>query len=239
MQNLTLMQITPTVTPNHSTSAQSTPTVTPNHSTSAQSTPTVTPNHSTSAQSTLATFKDYVPLFQTLVWPIFLLIIFLVFKKQTIALFQLIPKLLNNGASLEYGGVKIKTEPLVTKTANLGENVETYGNPDRFVLLFKAQGISKEGKFTKSTKAMKVPGGCVVQVTNERQNPDKSWSIAESLTFIPGEIDIINDNKKSGSLLEVINNDKKSGSFPEVINDDKKSGPFVGASYNSSRSDLT
>ena len=48
---------------------------------------------------------------------------------------------------------------------------------------------------------MQVPGGYVVQVTNERQNPDGSWSIAESLTYISGEI-TIKDDINSGHFLD-------------------------------------
>ena len=116
-------------------------------------------------------------------------------------LVQLILHQIEKGASVEVAGLKLTSEKLIKKTADLGDKVETSGNPDRFKLLFKAQGISQGTAFKKSTKAMTVPGGCVVQTTSERQNPDGSWSIAESLTYVPGEI-TIEDDSNSGHFLD-------------------------------------
>jgi hypothetical protein len=128
-------------------------------------------------QSTSVTFKDYIPLLQTLVWPVFWLLIFLIFRRQLTELFRLLLQQIEKGASVEVAGLKLTPGKIVEKTADLGEKVETAGNPDRFKLLFKAQGISQGSFFKKSTKAMKVPGGCIIQVTNERQNLDASWSV--------------------------------------------------------------
>lgn len=55
---------------------------------------------------------------------------------------------------------------------------------DLFKLLSKASSVN-EG-WMKSTKAMQVSGGCVVQVTTQQQNPDGSYAVAEALTFVPG-----------------------------------------------------
>ncbi|MEA5566292.1 hypothetical protein [Anabaena sp. UHCC 0399] len=153
------------------------------------------------AQTNLLVFKDYIPLLQTLVWPVFWLIVFLVFKKQVTHLFQLVTRQIEKGGSVEVAGFKLVGGKLVEKTSDLGDKVDIAGNPDRFELLFKAQGISQGSFFKKSTKAMKVPGGCVIQVTNERQNPDGSWSVAESLTFVPGEV-TIKEDKASGRFLD-------------------------------------
>jgi hypothetical protein len=71
---------------------------------------------------------------------------------------------------------------LVTKTGDLGNEVIVFGDPDQFQLLFKAKG----GTWRKSTKAMGVPGGCVVQVSTEQMNLDGSSSVAEALTYVPG-----------------------------------------------------
>ena len=38
----------------------------------------------------------------------------------------------------------------------------------------------------KSTKAMDVGTGCVVQVTTQQRNTDLTYSIAEALTYVPG-----------------------------------------------------
>lgn len=161
-------------------------------------------------QNTSATLKDYIPLFQALVWPVFWLLIFLIFKKQLVELLHILLRQIEKGASVKVGVLELTSSNVVEKTADLGDKVETAGRPDRFELLFKAQGISKGRFFVKSTKAMKVPGGCVVQVTSELQNPDQSWSIAESLTFVSGNIDIKEDKdskgKESGRYLGVSDN---------------------------------
>ncbi|NEQ46528.1 MAG: hypothetical protein F6K00_24495 [Leptolyngbya sp. SIOISBB] len=85
------------------------------------------------------------------------------------------------------------------------DDVETVGNPDTFKLLFKAQGISQGSFFKKSTKAMRVPGGCIIQVTNERQNPDGSWNVAEALTFIPGDL-VVEKDINNGHLVSISEN---------------------------------
>lgn len=167
---------------------------------------TTTPSVTPSVQDTSATLKDYIPLFQSLVWPIFWLLIFLIFRKQVVELLHVLLKQVEKGASVKVGVLELSSSNVVEKTADLGDKVETAGKPDRLQLLFKAQGVSKGRFFIKSTKAMKVPGGCVVQVTSEIQNPDKTWSIAESLTFVPGDVvikdDIDYEGKKSGHFLD-------------------------------------
>lgn len=60
----------------------------------------------------------------------------------------------------------------------------TVFNGDLFKLLSKASSES-EG-WMKSTKAMDVIAGCVVQVTTQQRNPDGTYCIAEALTFVPG-----------------------------------------------------
>jgi hypothetical protein len=78
--------------------------------------------------------------------------------------------------------------------------VELFGNPDRLQLLFKAQSDT----WSKSTKAMEVPGGCLVQVSSEQRNPDGSWSIAEAVTFVPGVSVFMQDpeNPRAGRYLD-------------------------------------
>ncbi len=63
-------------------------------------------------------------------------------------------------------------------------NLKVYGDGDTFRLLCKAS--SQEEGWMKSTKVMNVPGGCVVQVTTQQQNPDGSYAVAEALTYVPG-----------------------------------------------------
>jgi hypothetical protein len=64
------------------------------------------------------------------------------------------------------------------------------GNGDMFRLLCKAS--SQAEGWMKSTKALEVTGGCVVQVTTQQRNPDGSYAIAEALTFVPSVI-IVDD----------------------------------------------
>lgn len=63
-------------------------------------------------------------------------------------------------------------------------DVKFFGNGDRWKLLCKAS--SEAEGWMKSTKAMAVSGGCLVQVTTQQRNPDGSYALAEALTFVPG-----------------------------------------------------
>ena len=71
------------------------------------------------------------------------------------------------------------------------------GNGDSFRLLFKAS--SQEEGWMKSTKAMEVPGGCVVQVTTQQRNPDGSYALAEAVCFVPG-VSVHNDDNNGRKL---------------------------------------
>lgn len=80
-------------------------------------------------------------------------------------------------------------------------DIVTFGDGDTFLLLCKAS--SKEQGWMKSTKAMEIPGiGCVVQVTTQQVNPDKSHSVAEALTFVPG-VAVMDDDKGGRRLIRV------------------------------------
>ena len=63
-------------------------------------------------------------------------------------------------------------------------DLKVFGNGDLFELISKASSES-EG-WMKSTKAMAVVGGCIVQVTTQQRNPDGSYAVAEALTYVPG-----------------------------------------------------
>ena len=71
-------------------------------------------------------------------------------------------------------------------------DVKVVGNGDMFQLLCKASS-EKEG-WMKSTKAMAVDGGCIVQVTTQQKNPDGSYVVAEALTYVPGVIIVDDEN---------------------------------------------
>lgn len=148
-------------------------------------------------QDILRALEDYVPLFQTLVWASLIFLLVILLRKQLRAFLEAIEGRIRLGSPIKVGGVELGQQQFVTRTADLGDEVEVFGNPDRFQLLFKAKGST----WRKSTKAMEVPGGCVVQVTTERMNPDGSWANAEALTFVPG-VAVVNDSQGSGRHLD-------------------------------------
>jgi hypothetical protein len=76
--------------------------------------------------------------------------------------------------------------------------VKVVGDGDMFKLLTKTSNLS-EG-WVKSTRAMQVPGGCVMQVTTQQRNPDGSYAVAEALTFVPGVV-IVDDVNGCGKLI--------------------------------------
>ena len=75
-------------------------------------------------------------------------------------------------------------------------DIKVVGNGDMFKLLCKASS-QKEG-WMKSSKAMEVPGGCVVQVTTQQRNHDGTNAVAEALAFVPGVVivDDVNNGRK-------------------------------------------
>jgi hypothetical protein len=90
------------------------------------------------------------------------------------------------------------TTSKVTRTEDVGKNASVYGNPDHLKLLFKVETNS----WSRSTKAMQVSGGALVQVSTKQLNPDTSWSIAEALTYVPGVV-IVDEPDGEGRLLDV------------------------------------
>lgn len=152
-------------------------------------------------QSNLQVLEDIEPLLQSpllqaMVWPLFLLLALLILKKELTSFFDILVKQIGAGASFRAWSVEIRpnSNNIIGETSDLKE-VETIGSPDRFKVLIKAQGISPATKsfFIKSTKAMEVPGGCIIQVSSEVIRPDGSSTIAEALTFVPGKLAIKED----------------------------------------------
>mgnify|MGYP001596822736 FL=1 len=78
-------------------------------------------------------------------------------------------------------------------------DIKVVGNGDMFQLLCKASSAA-EG-WMKSTKALQVSHGCVVQVTTQQRNPDGSYVVAEALTFVPGVV-ITGDEKGGRKLVD-------------------------------------
>lgn len=79
-------------------------------------------------------------------------------------------------------------------------DIKVVGNGDMYRLLCKASSQS-EG-WMKSSKAMEVPGGCVVQVTTQQKNADGSYAVAEALTFVPG-VKIADDENNGLKLVAI------------------------------------
>lgn len=80
------------------------------------------------------------------------------------------------------------------------KDIQVVGNGDMFRLLCKAS--SQAQGWMKSTKAMEVHGGCVVQVTTQQRNPDGSYAVAEALTFVPG-VQIAPDENGGRKLIDI------------------------------------
>lgn len=81
-------------------------------------------------------------------------------------------------------------------------DVVVFGVGDAWQLICKASS-DKEG-WMKSTKAMEVGHGCLVQVTTQQLNPDASYVVAEALAFAPMchiEEDCDDDGKVIGRTI--------------------------------------
>jgi hypothetical protein len=97
---------------------------------------------------------------------------------------------------------KVPVKSLHNTTANgAKKNVKDivfWGNGDTFKLISKAS--SEAEGWMKSTKAMDVRHGVVVQVTTQQRNPDGSYAVAEAITYIPGVKIIDMQEKGSGPV---------------------------------------
>lgn len=78
-------------------------------------------------------------------------------------------------------------------------DIKVVGNGDMFQLLCKASS-DKEG-WMKSTKALQVIGGCVVQVTTQ-QRSGTGWAVAEALVYVPG-VRIAEDDNGGRKLVKL------------------------------------
>lgn len=75
------------------------------------------------------------------------------------------------------------------------KDIEIIGDSDMFQLLCKAS--SKDEGWMKSTKAMQLPNGCLVQVTTQQGD-----NVAEALQYVP-DVKIVND-VNNGRRLECL-----------------------------------
>ena len=80
------------------------------------------------------------------------------------------------------------------------KDIRIVGNGDMFRLLCKAS--SQNEGWMKSTKAMQVEHGCLVQVTTQQRNADGSYAVAEALTYVPG-VQITDDIEGGRKLISL------------------------------------
>ncbi len=88
---------------------------------------------------------------------------------------------------------------MLTAHARMSQTSKSSGNGDAFQLICKASSQS-EG-WMKSTKAMDVGHGCIVQVTTQQRNLDGSYAVAEALCYVPG-VSIAPDVNNGRMLVE-------------------------------------
>ena len=97
--------------------------------------------------------------------------------------------------------MKTLNNSTVNQAKDQVKDLEVYGIGDTFRLLCKAS--SKKEGWMKSTKVCNVYGGCIVQVTTQQLNADGSYSVAEALTFVPGNhIDIETEPRKIVPIID-------------------------------------
>jgi hypothetical protein len=88
----------------------------------------------------------------------------------------------------EWDGAKIIPKTLHNSdVSGARENVpdiQVVGDGDTFKLICKASS-EREG-WMKSTKAMSVGHGCVVQVTTQQRGLDGTYAVAEAVCYVPG-----------------------------------------------------
>lgn len=77
-------------------------------------------------------------------------------------------------------------------------DLQVVGNGDLWLLLCKASSQS-EG-WMKSTKAMPLYNGALVQVTTQQRNPDGSYAVAEAISFVP-DVSIVPDKNGGRKLV--------------------------------------
>lgn len=107
----------------------------------------------------------------------------------------------NNLIKMENGNENQTEKDLtVTKSQDLKDkvkDVQIVGNPDAWVLICKAS--SQDLGWMKSTKAMQVLSGVIVQVTTQQKNNDGTYAIADAITFCKGVK--IGKGKEEGTFI--------------------------------------
>lgn len=171
-------------------------------------------------QQILNALQDYIPFANSLLTTITVIFIALLLKPSVQSLFRALESRVQKGDSVKTPWFELEGAQPVRNTDEFvashdkanKEKPQVTGNPDSFQLLFKVESriklMTDEGNQTlkimsKSTKAMQVAGGCLIQVSTEYLNPDRTRSVAEALTFVPGVKIMLNDpnDPKKGGYL--------------------------------------
>lgn len=100
--------------------------------------------------------------------------------------------------AISYRGHKTLDNSDVAAAREKVPDITVIGNGDLWRVLCKAS--SEAEGWMKSTKAMEVPGGCVVQVTTQQRNADGSYALAEALAFVP-DVKIVPDANNGRKLV--------------------------------------
>ena len=159
-------------------------------------------NSNPQSQHYIELFTKSIPLLQTIFWVGLIAFVFFKIKDELGNLLNAFTDRIKKGSSLEIASIKLGSErEFVKNTDELKEEYEdkgvvVVGNPDNLVLLFSA----KTELFHKSTKAISVEGGCIVQVTSSNLQKDGSWRTAEALTFVP-KVKIVEDENGGHKLI--------------------------------------
>jgi len=97
----------------------------------------------------------------------------------------------------------------ITNTKDAKEkinDVQIVGDPDQWQLITKAWSESQG--WMKSTKALDTGNGCIIQVTTQQKNPDGSYVIAESVTFVP-DVKVVEDEKGNKTIKHIQRSSKR------------------------------
>jgi hypothetical protein len=124
----------------------------------------------------LVAFAPYFP------W-IILLVVLLMFRRSIVRLVEAIRNRLFKARSMSWEGSHLG-KVMIVCTEDIpaqDDDLKKHGNPDQLRLMFKVQSET----WVKSTKAMNVPGGCLVQMSTDRKQRNGSWVSAETSTFLP------------------------------------------------------
>lgn len=146
---------------------------------------------------------EIIPLYSSIIinllWLFLIVLTYLLFKRNINKILFALARRIKKGSSFQAGPFSIGAEMVkdTQQWADLEKGEKIYGNPDHFITLFKIVS----GSLKKSTKAMAVGDGCLVQVTTEKLSEDGMWAVAEALTYIPG-IKIVEDNPADYSNFE-------------------------------------